>query len=588
MPPSIYTGDSGETATAVYVWGIGHPTGFPTYIILAKLFSYLLPWLEFAYRLNIFSALVSSATIVIFLFILRKLEIGYLASLAALFSLSFAYTFWLHAEMVQVYSLTAFFIALTILIVLYWLETRKNIYFYLLAIISGIGTGTHLTFLLIFPFIFIFIFARDKKLITAKRLFLFFITFLVVASAIYSYIPLRAAQSPAFNWGNPSNKENFIDYIMQRDWSYKIGNRNLESWKLMLDEIGRLFSREFTWLGLIFISVGVVSAYKKYQSFFYAGFAVIFFNILLMGNYGNSRDIFVLWRYFLPSYIVMAVFLAIGLNIIFDFFWGAKKDNLTILKILLASLLPVFIFFSHFNNVNHRNNFLVQRTVRDIFEILPQKSVFFVGGDTFFGAAEYERLVLGRRQDILFINEYFFTMRLWYREQKKIEIKQRGLKYADNISDFIKNNQDTKFYFLVTSDLVEKTGYDFHPQGIIYEYETKNQKERTDIIDIKKINDKFWQSRNLEFLKNSQIDREKLANDMPILYMAALNNFGTYLVNNGFVEEGIAYFKKTLDIRENNIAESKNALYYLMIIYNTLGEQEKALYYKNRLDIFIK
>ena len=217
MLPSIYTGDSGEIASAIYVWGIAHPTGFPSYIIFAKLFSYLFPWLEFAYRLNIFSALLGSATVIILFFILKKLQIKHLPSAVASISLAFAYTFWTHAGTIQAYSLTAFFFALTILLLFHWLTTKKEIYFYISAIISGIGMGTHLTFILIFPFIFILIFIKNKKLLTPKRLILFTILLLTIATIIYSYIPLRASQSPEFNWGNPSNKESFIYYITQRE-----------------------------------------------------------------------------------------------------------------------------------------------------------------------------------------------------------------------------------------------------------------------------------------------------------------------------------------------------------------------------------
>jgi len=38
--PDVTTGDSGELLASAYSLGIGHPPGYPLYIILAKLFSY--------------------------------------------------------------------------------------------------------------------------------------------------------------------------------------------------------------------------------------------------------------------------------------------------------------------------------------------------------------------------------------------------------------------------------------------------------------------------------------------------------------------------------------------------------------------
>lgn len=51
--------DGGELVTAVYTLGVPHPPGYPTYILLGKLFS-LIPLGSIAFRLNLFSALCMS------------------------------------------------------------------------------------------------------------------------------------------------------------------------------------------------------------------------------------------------------------------------------------------------------------------------------------------------------------------------------------------------------------------------------------------------------------------------------------------------------------------------------------------------
>ncbi|MCL5256242.1 MAG: DUF2723 domain-containing protein, partial [Chloroflexi bacterium] len=66
MPPSItwQSGgqDSGNLAVAVQGLGIPHPTGYPTYVLLGKLFSYL-PFGDLAYRLNVMSAVFAAGTV---------------------------------------------------------------------------------------------------------------------------------------------------------------------------------------------------------------------------------------------------------------------------------------------------------------------------------------------------------------------------------------------------------------------------------------------------------------------------------------------------------------------------------------------
>ena len=61
-PDLVHTplsGDSGELITASYTWGIPHPTGYPTYTLLSKLFSFL-PVGTIAFRYNLFSAVAAA------------------------------------------------------------------------------------------------------------------------------------------------------------------------------------------------------------------------------------------------------------------------------------------------------------------------------------------------------------------------------------------------------------------------------------------------------------------------------------------------------------------------------------------------
>src|SRR5215213_3239514 len=72
LAPSLLYGDSAEFQTIAYTLGIGHPTGYPVYVLLAKLFT-LLPRGEIAFRVNLFSAFSAALTIGLIYLILRKL-----------------------------------------------------------------------------------------------------------------------------------------------------------------------------------------------------------------------------------------------------------------------------------------------------------------------------------------------------------------------------------------------------------------------------------------------------------------------------------------------------------------------------------
>ena len=73
LAPSVVTlfDDSLEFQLVTYQLGIAHPTGYPLYTLLGKLFTFL-PVGNVAFRVNLMSAIFGAGTVVlVYLFILR-------------------------------------------------------------------------------------------------------------------------------------------------------------------------------------------------------------------------------------------------------------------------------------------------------------------------------------------------------------------------------------------------------------------------------------------------------------------------------------------------------------------------------------
>ncbi len=145
LTPTVGFHDSGDMITASYVLGIPHPTGYPLYCLLGKLWMTLLPIGNIAYRMNLTSALCASLACMIVYFIVLKVEAGLVpahvgipnqrngqsqelfphrvipAAIAALM-LAFATTFWEQAIIAEKYTLNALFATLLIFILLKWQE----------------------------------------------------------------------------------------------------------------------------------------------------------------------------------------------------------------------------------------------------------------------------------------------------------------------------------------------------------------------------------------------------------------------------------------------------------------------------------
>ena len=63
LVPGLLTGDSGEFQVLAYQAGVTHTTGYPIYILFAKLFATLVPVGSIAYRINLFSAVMGALAV---------------------------------------------------------------------------------------------------------------------------------------------------------------------------------------------------------------------------------------------------------------------------------------------------------------------------------------------------------------------------------------------------------------------------------------------------------------------------------------------------------------------------------------------
>ena len=149
--------DGGDLASAVAVGGIPHPPGYPTYVLLGRMFA-LLPLRDVAFRLNLMSAACAATTIVLLYMLLvltltprrnthtpaRWDAIETLAPVCAALAFAFSPVFWSQALITEVYALNALFVAATLLLAQSG-RTR------LTWLVFGLGLGNHLSLLLVAP-----------------------------------------------------------------------------------------------------------------------------------------------------------------------------------------------------------------------------------------------------------------------------------------------------------------------------------------------------------------------------------------------------------------------------------------------------
>jgi len=121
LAPSVATlfDDSLEFPLVSYRLGIAHPTGYPLYTLLGKLFT-LLPWHNVAWRVNLLSAVAGALTVAFVYLVARQLVARRLPALLGAVALAVSPVFWSQAVVAEVYTLTGAFVALLLWLALRW------------------------------------------------------------------------------------------------------------------------------------------------------------------------------------------------------------------------------------------------------------------------------------------------------------------------------------------------------------------------------------------------------------------------------------------------------------------------------------
>ena len=219
--------DGGDYIAAAATGGVAHPTGYPLYLLLARLFQFL-PVGSLAFRTNLLSAFaVVSASVLLYGLVTRSLSPSdpnkyWLAGFVAGLAFGLAPLIWAQALTTDVHALHALFVVL----LLYLTVNPLSVHFTqerqdrLLGLTFGLSMGNHVTTILLLPIILFTTIRRNPTLPQEKRWLdgwrldgrslLRRLAWLGGGLLVYLTLPLRALLHPPVNWGNPVNLDGFI------------------------------------------------------------------------------------------------------------------------------------------------------------------------------------------------------------------------------------------------------------------------------------------------------------------------------------------------------------------------------------------
>ncbi len=195
LMPSFGFGDIGEMQTVPYIFGVPHPTGFPTFVIIAGVFAHLFPIGNVAWRINLFSALAVAVSAWALFAALREVEVLPVASLSAALVFAFTQAVWFHATRADVHDFVLCFEAIAFLYVMRWRVRGRARDLVLGCIAVGVALATHPLALWALPGLLVLVLTGTRRI--PARVIPSAIGALLAPLLLYCYIPLRSAEVSA-------------------------------------------------------------------------------------------------------------------------------------------------------------------------------------------------------------------------------------------------------------------------------------------------------------------------------------------------------------------------------------------------------
>lgn len=417
---SIYGGDAGDMASAIIVSGITHPPGYPLYTIFGIIFTKILSFGTYAWRIGFLSSIPAVLTIIILYdllnYLTKKVFIAFLAGLI----LAFTYPFWLYAEVVEVFSLNNLFTVSILWLLFHWADTARAKYLYFFSFIFGLSLTHHHIILFLTPTI-IYLLFRKKSKITKKIILRSFVLFsLGLIPYFYVFFASQNSSLPV-NWMGSPTFSNFIALVSRATYgTFQSGENIIHDPLLKFIGIWAFFDfvyKDFRLPGIVFIFLGIYEVYKYQKNYFMPLFlgsiSYLFFLFYAAFPLNNNFMLATFERFLLPAYIFLIFFISFGifkLKIIFKkftsrFFVSGKVKSFSNLFNFTLLIFPLSLFFLSYPKISIlKRDFTAENFGQDILNSLPQNSILFLSTDTPLFDTQYVYYAQKYRQDVKLIH----------------------------------------------------------------------------------------------------------------------------------------------------------------------------------------
>lgn len=470
LSPTVQSLDSAELTTGSYLLGIVHATGYPLYLLLGKLFTYL-PAGDIAYRVNLMSAVFAALTCGTVYGISLKLTKSWALSLLGALFWGFSFYLWQSAVVAEVYTLQTFLTGLLFWLLLRWDETLDDRILYLFAGLYGLSLGNHMSGLLLAASFAYLILSRRSLRHLRWRLVAGMALCFVAGLSIYAYLPLRYLADPPLN---------YVDSYYQVDLTTPKGLLWMMSGQMYrffafaypLSKVGQEILQGLGWMWRNFLGVGVpigilglLYLYRTKRRWAVGLLLALVLNVLFFANYRVADK----HSMYLVGHMMWGLFIPLGFFYVANA-WSSWKAylplaferKLVVGVLLSAAVLLVLIqVLTNARWANHRDRWQWRESAE---QVLSQMEPHAVLASQWSAAVvfEYLQLVEGQRPDVTIFNRSRYSVAQFYHLwQQGTDIPAALDAVAQQETAHLDALAKTRPVFVVAQDPVDETLYVF-------------------------------------------------------------------------------------------------------------------------------
>lgn len=312
ISPGVLGGDAGEFQFVPYILGLMHPTGYPLATLLGKAWISIIPFGSVAYRMNLFSAVSAAASVGLLYGSIRLISGSRLGAFFGSLLLGVSGVFWTEATGAEKYAFSALLLTLVLFTLARWTKRRDWNSLALCALCFGISLTHHRSMLVFLPWLVGYWLWLAPSSMRRPRYAL--LTALLVGAPLllYLWIPYAATKGLPPRSSQSTSLPALVAYFL--DSQYMEAVRPGESYWGQLAIYLKTLWEQFTPYGIALALAGVVHqirSRKPILAFLALGFLS---QAALTAGYGVNAQVTRYWVFFIPSYILFAIWMGEGIT----------------------------------------------------------------------------------------------------------------------------------------------------------------------------------------------------------------------------------------------------------------------------------